>query len=271
MYTKSTITKKAKTVIHLLVSNPKMLMARFVSYRKPPLFLFQMGKVASKTHDKTLNHLYFVQHFHDQIEFDAAYLKGTRKFRGEDHYPYDIITATRDPLTRKVSAFFQNITADHYGFSYDSLDDAKKAPVEDLIRRFRSWEDGINEATGWFDRHFLPKTSVDVYASEFDPNQGWQLIDSVEFRVLIVKFEDIKKNHVGALNALVRKRFGKEAVIDVLEPNNLSEAKWYSGVMKEFKEVIQFTKEELDEAYCSKYMIHFYSTEQIAKLRAKWE
>lgn len=271
MYTNSTRLKQVKTALRLLVINPKMLMTRMLGYRKQPLFLFQMGKVASKTHDNTLSHLYFVQHFHTAREFDAAFAKGCRKFKGTENQPYDIITATRDPITRKISGFFQNITEPHYNFSYQSVAEAQKASVEELVAKFQAWEDGINEATGWFEKHFQPKTEIDVYDSAFDPAVGWQVIESEKFRVLIVKFEDIKKNHVDALNELVTKRFGEESKVSKLEPLNLSEKKWYSSIMGEFKKTISFTKEELDEAYCSKYMRHFYSAEQIQKLRAKWE
>lgn len=268
MYTKSTLLGKVRTVVKLLFTNPGMIIARISSFNKSPLFLFQMGKVASKTHDKTLCHKYFVQHFHDEIEFDAAFIKGTKKYK--DDYPYDIITATRDPITRKISAFFQNITADHYDYSFKSIEEAAGASVEELIRRFKSWEDGINEATGWFDKHFVTKTGVDVYASDFDAEQGWSLIESEKFRVLVVKFEDIRKNHVAALNALLARRFGSEEAVSELKSNNLSENKWYSDMMQEFKKTIIFSKEELDAAYESKYMRHFYSAEQIQVLRSKW-
>ena len=273
MFKHSTITKIIKTVFRLLINDRKLLLAKILSRGKPPLFLYQMGKVASKTHERTLNHLYFVQHLHDQIEFDPAYAKGCRKYTGSQYFPHDIITATRDPLSRKISVFFQNITSDIYGFSYKSQDEVKKASIEDLVRRFKEWDDGIKEATGWFDKHFSPKTGIDIYASKFDTEQGWQLLESEKFRVLIVKFEDIKKNHVEALNALLEKRFESKKKIDrlVSQDSSFSEVKWYSAVLKEFKETIKFSNEELDEAYCSKYMLHFYSTEQIAKLRAKWE
>jgi len=270
MYTKSTVVKNIRTVLKLLFTDPTLLKARLLSLKKPPLFLFQMGKVASKTHDRTLNHLYFVQHFHDQVEFDAAYARGCKNFKGSQYYPHDIITGTRDPLTRKISTFFQNITAAHYDFSYKSKNEVRNASVSELISRFRSWSSGINEATGWFDRHFLPKTGIDVYASSFDPEQGWQLIETDQFRVVIVKLEDIRKNHVLALNALLAKRFGNGETVEALISSNLSEDKWYSEKMRKFKETISFSEEELDEAYGSKYMLHFYSAEQIHNLRSKW-
>ena len=270
MFTRSTLLKKIKTGLRLGFADPKMLISRLQSFRKPPLFLFQMGKVASRTHDKTLMHLYYVQHFHDEIEFDAALHKGTKNFQGAEHYPYDIITATRDPISRKISAFFQNLTADYYDFSYATLEEAKAATVEDMVKRFHSWSDGINEATGWFDKHFITKTDIDVYEHDFDPAQGWSLIESEQYRVLIVKFEDIKKNHVDALNALVSKSFGTGHELAELQSNNLSDDKWYAEIMEEFKNKVRFTEDEINSAYDSKYMQHFYSKEQILALKAKW-
>lgn len=258
-----------------LIRDPKWTIRRLLGYFKPPLFIFQMGKVGSSTIKNTLETRYHMCHFHTQKEFDtycrkfppARYLK-----KPDDRF--DIITATRDPIGREVSAFFQNITNTgiSHGYAIGTKEEVLAMSAERLIEEFfKRWEKGVPDTTVWYDRHFKTSTGIDIYAHPFDPEKGWNIIHDGKWRVLLVRFEDINRNYLEATNAFVSERFGKAAEYPAILPANVSDDKWYGELMKEFRSKIRFTPQQIVSQYDSKYCRHFYSPAEIERMKAKWK
>ena len=184
----------------------------------------------------------------------------------------EIITATRDPVGREISAFFQNLTAVGHPYGVGNREEVLEMGVDGLIEAFHErWHREVPDTTVWFDRQFKPHVGVDVYQHPFDPEKGWTLIEENGRRILIVRFEDIRRNYLDAVNAFVEPRFGTPARFSSLLARNVSEQKWYADLMRGFKEKIRFSKDLLDDQYGGRYCTHFYSTGEISDMRGRWK
>ncbi|WP_159434775.1 putative capsular polysaccharide synthesis family protein [Rubritalea squalenifaciens] len=213
----------------------------------------------------TLQLQYRIYHSHTAEDFISKLERNNN-----NEQVIELITATRDPVSRKVSTFFQNIIDGPYDYAFGSQEKVLDAGMDELLRRFQTWQEGIEEATGWFDKHFFSATGIDVYANPFEKDKGWQIIEQGKWRVLILRYEDISVNHVDALNDFVSRRYGDRVTYKELKSKNLSSGKWYSGLMKTFYEQIKFSQEEMAAAYDSKYAHHFYSDDELRKMKARW-
>ncbi|ORV83858.1 hypothetical protein AWC11_21760 [Mycobacterium interjectum] len=256
--------------------NPVLAWRRTRGRFRDPLFVFQMGKVGSTTHEETLEARYRYYHLHNRADFSSKYepYRAGRRRNGGEYF--DIITATRDPLARKISCFFHHLAvsrenpAAEYPFCFDSVETALNAGMDELIARFQAWNDAIPETTQWFDHHFEPATGIRIYDHKFDPEKGWQIFREGKWRVLVLRFEDIHKNHLHALNEFVMERYGESSRVGRLWPANLSSRKWYFDLMNEFRQQIQFSEADMDAAYCTPYARYFYTDQELASMRSKW-
>ena len=228
-------------------------------------------KVGSSSIKHTIEDRYRVFHCHTQKEFEINLgIVNKRDPAGI----IDLITATRDPISREISAFFQNITALHHDYGVGSREMIIKMDVGELIRIFKErWANHprLPDTTVWFDRAFLPATGINIYDHAFDRERGWTIFRQGRWRVLVTRFADINRNYLEAINAYLGERYGADAVCTELRSANLSEKKWYSELMREFKTRITFTPGEIEELYSSPYCAHFYTPGEIEIMKSKWK
>lgn len=267
---RSVIAHKTISFAKFLHRDPLGAMRRLRGYFRPPLFLFQMGKVGSSTHRNTLQTRYHVYHLHTLRDFRTKHEGALARRPRLANEVIDIITIAREPVGRKISTFFQNLVDSPYPFRFETRQQALDAGVDELLRRFHAWKNGIEEATGWYEMHFKPATGVDVYCHGFDREKGWSIIQEANWRILLLRFSDVRTNHIEALNHYLIGRFGPKSRIKALRPSNVSSVKWYAPMMKEFRERVVFSPEELDRAYNTQYMRHFHTKKEIAAMRLQW-
>jgi hypothetical protein len=262
-------TRKTFWFFRHLFSNPQLAVRRLIGYFKPPLLSFQMGKVGSSTIKDTIEMDYRVHHMHTKFEMEPT-LAHIR--RSNSIGKIDIVTATRDPIGREISVFFQNLTAPEFPYGVSNRKMALELGAKGLIPYFKNMlESGGADTTDWFDIHFKTSTGINVYDYSFEPEKGWQIIETDDYKILVVRFEDIKRNYLDAINAFVEPRFGTPNRYQRIRPFNVSENKWYSELMKEFKINITFNKKNIDQAYSSKYSMHFYTSKEIETMKSKYQ
>ena len=261
---------KISNLSRKLVSDPGWIARRLFGRFRPPLLVLQMGKVGSSTVKNTLESRYQVFHGHSQKEFEE-WLRVLGPRHGSR--TIDLITATRDPISREISGFFQNITNVGHSYGVGTPEEVAALGVPKLVEFFkerwarRQW---VPDTHLWFDRCFLPSTGVDLYSHEFDRNRGWSVVREGRWRILVMRFENINRNYLEAVNAFVTERFGASAAFTSLRDTNVSDEKWYSNLMKEFKRTITFTPQEIAEQYDTKYCRHFYTEKEVRELKARW-
>ena len=227
------------------------------------VLVYQMGKVASSSIRKTLQKSGFkVRHFH-YFNWDfIGQEKSTKSALGIDDIKAQkvkIVTLTRDPVARNISAFFQNIEV----FTGPS---AAETDVSQLIEAFLSKYHHLIPLN-WFDEEFRTYTGVDVYEHKFDKDLGYSKILQDDVQVLLIKSEVSDTTKLLALNNFL---CGGGRQISKMETSNQALDKTYSVLYKKFIGSVTFDTPYLEMMYGSQYAKHFYSDKEIETFISRW-
>lgn len=244
------------------------------------MVIYQMGKVASKTIDATLTRVASAQVFHAHL-LDPANLQRRRSQMEADLGKVDtevnivraralhehvlrslreikIITLVREPISRNISAYYQGL--DRWARTEGAHD---RVPVDALIEIFLR-EYPHQDALTWFDDEFRAVTGIDVYASAFPQEQGFQRIRHGNMDVLIMRHDlddRVKAERISELLNLP----GLKIVQD-----NRAEDKEYRDSYHKFRQTIRLPERYVEEMLNSKYAAHFFSDPERQRLRDKW-
>jgi hypothetical protein len=294
-------------VVEMLWKNPHsarayyhyQLRRRNLQYNKPPLLLYQMGKVGSKTIRSSLQTLQLdrpVFHVHfltedrvKETEKERRKYLGTEKehllkhvwqyqylrqqiARGLDGQKWKIVTLTREPVSRNISTFFENleveplgtdqqyrIQSDYYGFEIT-------LNVEDIDKLVQLFFERVHHDRPlvFFDQEIKVVFGIDVFSSEFPKLKGYKIFQEDHADVLLIRLENLDD----CAHDAFREFLGIEAL--TLIDTNVGNKKAYAPLYRRFKDVITLPDIYIDRLYNSRYMRHFYSEEEIARFRAKW-
>lgn len=244
-----------------LVARWRFLKLRWGRDPHTPVFVFQMGKVASSTIYRSLKEQYpgIVVHEHFfNPDFGDPWMRALYRWynTGGDR-PLKIISPVREPIGRNISAFFQNFERDtgvpytEHDFSLEELRDLflENYPHRMPLKFFNKIK-----------RHF----GIDVYAHSF-PEEGHRVMDNgegVELLVLRHDLEDERKAElIGSFCGISGFR---------LERANVGEEKIYAGTYRAFRENVRLPSSYLERMKQSAYFRHFYSEETIREVCEKW-
>jgi len=261
-----------------------------LNYRdKNFVLIYQMGKVGSRTIAKSteklgytvwaphtmsgdLNEKLFKQYKNPKcLDFNGRFKLFIKRIKQKiiirilkTRKNLKIITIVREPISRNISMYFQNI-------HIPLMEIAKKNDVRlpnnsNLTRLIKEFRSKFNHFHGinWFDNEFKNYFDIDVYKYDFDKKLGYGVIKKQNIEVLILKLEKLSK-------------IGEEAIRDflgvdkfIINNTNISDEKWYAVVYNDFKQQIVFNKDFLKDIYTSKYMKHFYTKDEISKYYARY-
>jgi hypothetical protein len=240
-----------------------------------PLLIHTMGKCGSKSIELACARLERYEPIHTHYfgpGLDAIIARWEKDFGGvtrhmrsalrvrrdilEPGVPFRMITATRDPLARNVSAFFENLKA--YGFRPDEMHRA-----QEMTRVFQERYPHDRPAR-WFDEEVRNVLGLDVFAEPFDPGAGHRAYRVGGSAVLVLQVELPDERKAEALRA-----FLDEPAIEVV-PANEGGARDYSEAYRRFRDLASFDAPFVEAMYSSTYARHFYSAGQIASFRARW-
>lgn len=254
------------------------------------ILLYQMGKVASRSIEKSLiNAGYNVWSPHvlkgvlnrQLFKYKRIYkyigLKGMSKriikklannkkiFLLKRAKPLKIISLVREPISRNVSMFFQNIHIPLINIA-NSVDIRKQenSSINVLITEFFN-KFNSHHGIEWFDRELKAVFNVDVYNYDFDKMKGYTIINQDNISLLIIKLEMLEL--IG--DKIIGDFIGNHNI--KIQKTNTANVKWYSRVYNEFNQKIEYSDEYLDSLYNSKYMKHFYSEKEIKEFREKFK
>ena len=172
--------------------------------------------------------------------------------------PIAVVTPVREPVSRNVSAFFQNL------HRFPHLDPARgDGDVAALVETFIERHDH-DEPAVWFERQFRDPFGVDVYEHVFDTARGWSIIDAGPRRFLLLQAELSDEAKVAALRTLLN--LGPIT----LAAKNVGDRKDYAEAYAAFRRRLVLPAEYLDRVLNSQYARHFYSEAQRDAARAKW-
>ena len=169
-----------------------------------------------------------------------------------------IVTLLREPISRNISFYFEIL---------DVLWKTERAHEHiGLDRLMREFAERFNHdrAIKWFDDEYQQVLGVDVYDHEFPRERGFLRIDSGPYEILLMHHD---------LNDRVKEKCMAELVgvpSIAISPRNQSIQKQYGETYRQFIERLRFPASYVDRMLDSKYARHFYSSEELARLRNKW-
>lgn len=161
------IPKPIRRVARRLVDESDLLRFRLQLGKATPILVYQMGKVGSSSAYKSLLNQYrgIVLHSHG---FSASYgdPKTRLLYRWVTRHvrALNIISLTREPIGRNISAFFHNFERDT-GVPYAD----SKFSIEELRSIFLSNYDH-EFPLKWFDKTILDNFDIDVFSRPFPPH-----------------------------------------------------------------------------------------------------
>ncbi len=256
------------------------------------LVIYQMGKVGSSSVKKTLAalgvdmniyHVHALTHeriatligvykraarircradVHSHIVESAFLRQRLDRGRGER---WKVISLVRDPVARNISSFFQ------------SFDQFNPEFVAEFREHGRFREDSIDKLIGvffdrfdhdmplrWFDAYMAPVFQIDVFATPFPQDLGYEIYSGPDADLLLMRLEDM----ASCAGEAFREFLGIEDF--VLQDANKTEDKADSQAYREFKQRIEIPDAYLEKMYSSKFARHFYSETEIERFRRKW-
>lgn len=255
-----------------------------------PLLLFQMGKVGSQTVEQTLVNLKLkrtIFHFHwlspEMLKFtlDKSEFLG-RAYPGRDYWEsiyvkesilpslstqgVDVITLTREPIARNLSAFFYS-----WGYWYpDMLEkfsdlnnypEAKQDVTNHFVEKFHH-----QRTLDWFDTDLAPYYGFDIYQEEFHPEKGYQIYRTPEINLLIIRLEDLNR----CLQLALEEFFGASYPDYKMKTKNLSQSREYNHLYKDFLNNTNLPQDYVDYIYNSRYARFFYTERELDSFKDRW-
>ncbi len=216
-----------------------------------PIFVFQMGKVASTSIYRMLSESEYpgvILHSHT---FDCFHrspdVRAFCRFYRRNQPSVKIISLVREPVSRNISAFFQNMRRDT-----GLLADSSQLDIESLKQDFlRNYPHEIPLI--WFDNNIHKHFGIDVYEIPF-PASGHVVIERENVRLLILRHDlaDVLKTE------LVSKFVGIDNLR--LTESNVGAEKPYAAQYAEFRK-IKLPLQYLHSLAASRYMKHFFRPE----------
>jgi hypothetical protein len=225
---------------------------------EPAVFIYQMGKVASSSTYQSLKKQYSgacIQSHSFTRNNDNIHVKFLFEILQREKLPLKIISMVREPISRNISAFFQNFERDT-GVKHK----ANQHSVEELKDIFlRNYNHEIPLI--WLDENINKNFGIDVYKSPF-PEKGYDIFKNREVELLLFKhnLEDrIKEEILGDFIGITNFK---------LTSANVGEEKEYASTYKKFCE-LNLPEYYLDQMLNSKYATHFYN-KKLKEIRKRW-
>ena len=173
-----------------------------------------------------------------------------------------VVSIVRDPVATNISGFFQN-------YPWWPLDLQKRCIagkdgcVDELIAHFMQ-DYPHSVPVDWWDNELKQVFGVDVLASRFPKEEGYEIYKTAEVEVLVLKLEKMK----GCFKQAIKEFMGIEN-IEIISKNEARD-KWYGDVYDRFLETISLPVAYVDRLYNSPLYQNFYSQEELENFRSKW-
>jgi hypothetical protein len=239
-----------------------------------------MGKVASSTIYASLKKepRLLVLHFHRmpganrtktnkrlglkfRIRVILHDLQGTIGYRLMQRCPENIflISLVRDPFSRNISGYFQNLLQNQTYKKAISWEDQVNAIIQSMTTDY-----DYNIPLKWFDDEFRASTGVDVYGVPFDAHAKAGLLLETKYPVLILRTDLADAAKLTILSEFL----GRPHL--TLQQSNIGETKFYADLYRAVKSEFVYPTAYVDQALSSKLMQHFFTPEERNELGLKY-
>lgn len=256
-----------------------------------PIVVHTMGKVGSTSIHSTLEqnnvtpslfHMHFIHPDNqDRMKSTLMNISGDTGSQVEEMYPilgYDrfkskqirrilkngkpisFISVTRDPIQRNISYFFEMLQRRSPNIGTDIQQG--KETIDGLIQQFLEKEDH-DLPLEWFDIETKRMLGIDVYSRPFPKEQGYDIFERGNTRLLILRLESMNQCIEDAFEALFGFRY------QLLTERTMSGSN-VKDLYIRFQKEIAIPKTILETVYSANYTNHFYTTAEIETMKKKW-
>ncbi len=260
-----------------------------------PVLVYQMGKVGSCSVVHSLEkgapgvfpvHLHYLTDRRIQaVEQDnrstfarrrrlSSHLVGSlyvraRLARGGFPGGVKVVTLTREPVSRAVSAFFHFMEFTFPDFELEARL-ARQTPQElasDLMPYFwKRFEQDRHRPEAWLESELKGVLGFDVFQHPFPREQGYAVYGQEGGpSVLVIKLEHLDR----VASAAMRDFLGLQE-FRLLSSNEAKDKRYYAAY-RAFQHALALSPQVLDEVYGSRYVRHFYSDDEIVGFRQRWQ
>jgi hypothetical protein len=246
---------------------------------REPVIVFTMAKSASTSVEVSLMQVPELAVFKTHLLHPArirAYYRERRRLGERESYPqvndlglalYDeivrrrvparVVVLVREPIGRNFSAYFHILDV------LWKRRDAFRLTPEQMAEGFL--EKGRHRVPlDWFDEEFRPVFGVDVFHTPFPHDQGFLRLAAAPHDVLVMRadLDDERKA------ACLAQWLGRDA-FEMVRLNEADE-KHYAEQYAAARAALRLPDAYLDEMLGSRYTRHFFTPDEIARLRARW-
>jgi hypothetical protein len=186
---------------------------------------------------------------------------------------WKIVTLTREPIARNLSAFFENlvvtklaeagayeIQSDYYGIDPVTVNVESPSMIAGLFFSHARHDSPIC----FFDSEIRDIFGIDVFDEEFSQDKGYKIYQSERADLLVLKLEKLEDCAKAAFEEFL-------GIDDFqLVNRNVGARKIYAPLYDATKKNISVPNEYADRLYQSRYMTTFYSDAEIKAARERW-
>lgn len=176
-----------------------------------------------------------------------------RAIATDSNIEWTIITLTREPFSRAVSALFQTIDRRHPELIDQNGEVIVDEAVELLKTELTLFDAESTRICRWFDEELRYVFGIDVYEHPFNHEAGFTIIRKDNVQILIVRLEDLNR----CFRAAVRDLLSVELPPHI-SSKNLSKEKKLSDAYKLCRQRLRLPKNVCQEICDSQYVRHFY-------------
>lgn len=258
----------------------------FAPAHAPPILIYQMGKVGSSTVYRSLRatdraaatlQLHFLSD--DLARYRQATVEaGTnpppqhfylshavrRRLARQPGQPLSLISLVRDPVALMMSNLFENpqFAAEYVCSATGQVDGAKAMAYLEHALRYPSSFDYIYT---WFDRELKTVFDIDVFASPFDTEVGYQTYERGAIRTLVIPLE-----HLSQLGPVAIGEFLHLAQPLALQASNVRAKADPHDPYYQVRSQIRLSLDLCQTIYSAPFVRHFYSPAMIQQFVARW-
>ncbi|MEG9295980.1 putative capsular polysaccharide synthesis family protein [Mangrovibacillus sp. Mu-81] len=256
-------------------------------FQKEVLLIYQMGKVGSTSLEKSLenNNKYYTEHTHSlrapivfkmfknfksikfyaPLKFIIIYKIGAliKKFIIK-RKKIKIITLVREPISRNISMYFQDIHIPIFDVSILNDNRHEDKVNHTILHDFYFKKFNHYYGVNWMEEEISKNFGINVYEHDFNKEKGYGVITKGNVSILILKMEKLNDLKSEIQDFLCLKDLE-------IKKSNQAKEKWYAPLYKQFMENFHPSEDYINELYNTKYMSHFYTKQEIETYINKWK
>ncbi len=224
-----------------------------------PIYIFQMGKVGSTSlrstlYQETKRFIVSTHGYHLMESKHQTLLKWRKCLR----LPIYVISPIRDPLSRNVSAFFQNFRR------YTGYEFSDQNWMTDELRTMFLTHYPHNQCLEWLDKNLRPTFGIDVFSTPFSTDQKWQTYQNGMIKLLVYRTDLDRSKQLKVISQFL----GQD--INEWIYRNVAEDKDYSDAYKTLQQSANLPDIYISFMCKSRYCRHFWATDEIEAFAKRW-